>query len=52
MNPSTSSRFSPARFAIGLGVTVALAAALGPVIGVPVGLGLAVVFGLTPAEKC
>ncbi len=52
MNPSASPRFSPSRFAIGLGVTVALAAAFGPVIGLPVGLGLAVVFGLTPGQKC
>jgi hypothetical protein len=52
MNQTTSSRFSPARFAIGLGVAGALSAALGPVTGVPVGLGLAVVFGLTPGQKC
>lgn len=52
MIPSATTRFSPARFAIGLGVTVALAAALGPVIGIPTGLGLAVVFGLTPGQKC
>ena len=52
MTPSTSARFNPARFAIGLGVAVALSAALGPTIGLPVGLGLAVVFGLTPGRKC
>lgn len=52
MNPSTTTRFHAGRFAIGLGVAVALSAALGPVIGVPVGLGLAIVFGLTPERRC
>ena len=52
MTPSTSARFNPVRFAIGLGVAVALSAALGPAIGLPAGLGLAVVFGLTPGRKC
>ena len=52
MNQSTTSRFHPGRFAIGLGVAVALTAALGPAIGIPVGLGLAVVFGLTDGRKC
>lgn len=52
MNKTTPIRFNASGFAIGVGVTVALAAALGPTIGVPTGLGLAVVFGLTPARKC
>jgi len=52
MNPSTTSRFHAGRFAIGLGVAVALSAALGPAIGIPVGLGLAVVFGLAPGRRC
>ena len=52
MNQSTTSRFHPGRFAIGVGVTVALAAALGPAIGIPVGLGLAVVFGFTARRDC
>ncbi|MDB6114190.1 MAG: hypothetical protein JWQ83_533 [Lacunisphaera sp.] len=52
MNPSISTRFNVGRFAIGLGVAVALTAALGPTIGIPVGLGLAVVFGLTAERKC
>jgi len=52
MNQSASARFHPARFAIGMGVAVALSAALGPTIGIPVGLGLAVVFGLTAGRKC
>ncbi len=33
-------------------IRVALSATLGPAIGVPAGLGLAVVWGLTPGQKC
>lgn len=52
MNQSAASRFHPGRFAIGVGVAVALSAALGPAIGIPVGLGLAVVLGFTARRGC
>ncbi len=52
MNKTNSSRFNAGGFAIGLGVAVALAAALGPAIGIPVGAGLAVVFGLSRERGC
>jgi len=52
MNKSTVSRFNVSGFAIGLGVGVALAAALGPALGLPVGAGLAIVFGLTARRQC
>jgi len=52
MNQSTSSPFNGGRFAIGVGVAIALSAALGPAIGIPVGFGLAVVFGFTARRDC
>ena len=52
MNKSTSSRFNLSGFAIGLGVGAALCASNGPVLGIPMGIGLAIVFGLTSKRKC
>jgi hypothetical protein len=52
MNQSNSSRFNLGGFAIGLGVGVALSVALGPTLGIPMGAGLAVVFGLNRTHKC
>jgi hypothetical protein len=52
MNPTKLPRFNPSSFAIGLGAGLALCASSGAAVGVPVGLGLAVVFGLTTARKC
>jgi hypothetical protein len=52
MNKSTVSRFNFSGAAIGLGVGAALCAALDPWLGIPMGLGLALVFGRTTARKC
>ena len=52
MNKTTSTRFNLSGFAIGLGVGAALCASSGPALGIPMGLGLAVVFGLTSKGKC
>jgi hypothetical protein len=52
MNPSQPSRFNLSGAAIGVGVGTALCASSGPAVGIPLGLGLAVVFGLTRKRKC
>lgn len=52
MNKNPSTRFNLNGAAIGLGTGVALWAALGPAIGIPLGIGLMVVFALTPPRKC
>ena len=52
MTPSKPSRFNLPGIAIGLGVGCALCASSGFALGIPIGVGLAVVFGLTGARKC
>jgi hypothetical protein len=52
MNKSAFTRFSYSGAAIGVGVGAARCASLGPTLGILMGLGLAMGFGLSTERKC